>query len=163
MSIEKNLKGDNYKEFVNRLIELKNINIENNKMNHVLEEQMSHLNTWFKTAAQKMEGLAQQIENAEKMSMEEIKSRLIRSEKSPDGGKIEEATRRQISYLEDLDEKLNVLLQRQQDGFDPTSFIDVTYENMKQTKELASRMDEMEVKIDKIQGYMEKIVAYIEE
>ena len=163
LSIEKNLKGDNYKEFVNRLIELKNINIENNKMNHVLEEQMSHLNTWFKTAAQKMEGLAQQIENAEKMSMEEIKSRLIRSEKSPDGGKIEEATRRQISYLEDLDEKLNVLLQRQQDGFDPTSFIDVTYENMKQTKELASRMDEMEVKIDKIQGYMEKIVAYIEE
>ena len=54
-------------------------------------------------------------------------------------------------------------MQRQQDGFDPTSFIDVTYENMKQTKELASRMDEMEVKIDKIQGYMEKIVAYIEE
>ena len=124
---------------------------------------MSYLNNWLKSTAQKLENLTQQVENAEKMSMEEIKTRLIRSEKSPDGGKIEEATRRQISYLEDLDEKLNVLLQRQQDGFDPTSFIDVTYENMKQTKELASRMDEMEVKIDKIQGYMEKIVAYIEE
>ncbi len=163
LTIEKNLKGDNYKEFINRLIELKNINIENNKLNHALEGQMSHLNNWFKSAAQKLEGLSEQIENAEKMNMEEIKTRLIRSEKSPDGGKIEEATRRQISYLEDLDEKLNVLLQRQQDGFDPNSFIDVTYENMKQTKELASRMDEMEVKIDKIQGYMEKIVAYIEE
>ncbi len=163
LSIEKNLKGDNYKEFINRLIELKNINIENNKLNHALEGQMSHLNNWFKSAAQKLEGLSQQIENAEKMSMEEIKTRLIRSEKSPDGGKLEEVSKRQISYLEDLDEKLNVLLQRQQDGFDPNSFIDVTYENMKQTKELASRMDEMEIKIDKIQGYMEKIVAYIEE
>ena len=163
LTIEKNLKGDNYKEFINRLIELKNINIENNKLNHTLEGQMNHLNNWFKSAAQKLEGLSQQIENAEKMSMEEIKARLVRSEKSAEGTKIDEATRRQISYLEDLDEKLNVLIQRQQDGFDPNSFIDVTYENMKQTKELAGRMDEMEVKIDKIQGYMEKIVAYIEE
>ncbi len=163
LTIERNLKGDNYKEFINRLIELKNINIENNKLNHTLETNINHLNAWFKSAAQKLEGLSQQIENAEKMSMEEIKTRLIRSEKSADGTKIDEATRRQISYLEDLDEKLNVLLQRQQDGFDPNSFIDVTYENMKQTKELANRIDEMEVKIDKIQGYMEKIVAYIEE
>ena len=163
LTIEKNLKGENYREFINRLIELKNINIENNKLNHAIEGQMGYLNNWLKSTAQKLEILSQQVENAEKMSMEEIKTRLIRSEKSPDSGKIEEATRRQISYLEDLDEKLNVLLQRQQDGFDPTSFIDVTYENMKQTKELASRMDEMEIKIDKIQGYMEKIVAYIEE
>ncbi len=163
LTIEKNLKGDNYKEFINRLIELKNINIENNKLNHTLEGQMGNLNNWLKSVAQKLEMLSQQVENAEKMSMEEIKTRLIRSEKSSDNGKFEEVNKRQISYLEDLDEKLNVLLQRQQDGFDPNSFIDVTYENMKQTKELASRMDEMEVKIDKIQGYMEKIVAYIEE
>ena len=163
LTIERNLKGDNYKEFINRLIELKNINIENNKLNHTLEGQMSHLNGWFKSTSQKLETLTQQIENAERMSMEEIKTRLIRSEKSPDGAKIEEVSKRQFSYLEDLDEKLNVLLQRQTSEFDPTSFIDVTYENMKQTKELSSRMDELEVKIDKIQGYMEKIIAYIEE
>ena len=124
---------------------------------------MSHLNGWFKSTSQKLETLTQQIENAERMSMEEIKTRLIRSEKSPDGAKIEEVSKRQFSYLEDLDEKLNVLLQRQTSEFDPTSFIDVTYENMKQTKGLSSRMDELEEKIDKIQGYMEKIIAYIEE
>ena len=163
LSIEKNLKGDNYKEFINRLIELKNINIENNKLNHTLEGQLSHMGGWLKSASQKLDGLSQQVENAERMSMEEIKTRLIRSEKSPDSARIEESSKKQISYLEDLDEKLNLLLQKQGSEFDPASFIDVTYENMKQTKELSGRMDDLEVKIDKIQGYMEKIVAYIEE
>ena len=163
LSIEKNIKGDNYKEFINRLIELKNINLENNKLNHLIEGQMSHLNAWFKSATQKLEILSQKVENAEQMSMEEIKTRLIRSEKSPSGAKIDEVSERQISYLEELDEKLSLLLQKQNNEFDPTSFIDVTYQNMKQTKDLSSRMDELEIKIDKIQGYMEKIVAYIEE
>ena len=58
---------------------------------------------------------------------------------------------------------MNLILQKQNSEFDPASFIDVTYENMKQTKELTERMDDLETKIDKIQGYMEKIVAYIEE
>lgn len=163
LSIEKNLKGDNYKEFINRLIELKNINIENNKLNHSLEGHLTHLNGWFKATSQKLETLAKQVENAERMSMEEIKTRLIRSEKSPDGSRIEEVSKKQFSYLEDLDEKLNLILQKQNSEFDPASFIDVTYENMKQTKELTERMDDLETKIDKIQGYMEKIVAYIEE
>lgn len=163
LSIEKNLKGDNYKEFISRLIELKNINIENNKLNHNIEGQMTHLGGWLKATSQRLETLSQKVENAERMSMEEIKTRLIRSEKSHDGAKIEEVSKKQISYLEDLDEKLNLIMQKQNNGFDPTSFIDVTYENMQQTKELSSRMDELEVKIDKIQGYMEKIIAYIEE
>ena len=161
--MKKNLKGDNYKEFINRLIELKNINIENNKLNHSLEGHLTHLNGWFKATSQKLETLAKQVENAERMSMEEIKTRLIRSEKSPDGSRIEEVSKKQFSYLEDLDEKLNLILQKQNSEFDPASFIDVTYENMKQTKELTERMDDLETKIDKIQGYMEKIVAYIEE
>ena len=60
---------------------------------------------------------------------------------------------------------LSVLIERYKNGesyLNKYSTRDM-FKNMKQTKELASRMDEMEVKIDKIQGYMEKIVAYIEE
>ena len=163
LSVEKNLRGDNYKDFINRLIELKNINIENNKLNHSLENKMGSLNNWLKSTSQKLDGIAEQVASAHQMSMEEIKARLIRSEKSHDGNRFEEANKKQISYLEDLDEKLNLVIQKQNDAFDPTSFIDVTYENMRQTKELSERMDNIESKINKIQGYMEKIVAYIEE
>ena len=163
LSVEKNLRGDNYKDFINRLIELKNINIENNKLNHSLESKMGGLNNWLKSTSQKLDGIAQQVANAHQMSMEEIKARLIRSEKSHDNNRFEEANKKQISYLEDLDEKLNLVIQKQNDAFNPTSFIDVTYENMRQTKELSERMDNIESKINKIQGYMEKIVAYIEE
>lgn len=163
LSIEKNIKGDNYKDFISRLIELKNINIENNKLNHSLDGKMLNLNNWLKSTSQKLDSLTQQVANAQQMSMEEIKTRLIRSEKSHDSSRYEELNRKQISYLEDLDEKLNLVIQKQNNEFDPTSFIDVTYENMRQTKDLSARMDNIEAKINKIQGYMEKIVAYIEE
>ena len=124
---------------------------------------MLNLNNWLKSTSQKLDSLTQQVANAQQMSMEEIKTRLIRSEKSHDSSRYEELNRKQISYLEDLDEKLNLVIQKQNNEFDPTSFIDVTYENMRQTKDLSARMDNIESKINKIQGYMEKIVAYIEE
>ena len=54
-------------------------------------------------------------------------------------------------------------MQKQNGEFDPANFIDVAYENMKQTKNIAKRMDNLEDKIDRIQNYMEKIVAYIDE
>lgn len=162
--IEKNFRGENYKEFINRLIEIKNINIENNRINRSLEGQMVRLNTWLKGATQKLGVLAQQVENAERMSVEEIKTRLVHSEKTATAPIRDDGTgRKQLAYLHELNEKLNALMQKQNGEFDPANFIDVAYENMKQTKNIAKRMDNLEDKIDRIQNYMEKIVAYIDE
>lgn len=163
LSVERVNKNENYKEFVSRLIELKNINIENNKLNHLLESQMTQINNWLKTSAQRLEAMSEQIKENEQMNMEEIKARLVHSEKSGQGAKNEAFERKQIGYFEELNEKLESLLAQQNPEFDPTSFIDVTYENMKQTKELGARMTSLEGKVDKIQGYLEKIVSYIQE
>ena len=163
LSVEKGNKGDNYKEFVSRLIELKNINIENNKLNHLLENQMNQINNWLRNSAQKLDLMAQQIKNNEQMGMEEIKTRLIQSEKSQVSAKTEELNKQQMSYLRDMNDKLETIMQQQSADFDPAGFIDVTYENMKQTKELGARMSAIETKVDKIQGYLEKIVSYIQE
>ena len=65
--------------------------------------------------------------------------------------------------LEELDEKISLILQKQSEGFDVKSFIDLFYDNTSQTKSLASRVEGIESKLNSISKNIERIISYIDE
>lgn len=69
----------------------------------------------------------------------------------------------QDSKIEELNRKIEILAQTQQEGFNPNQFIDIFYENMTQTKMLSNRIEIMEDKINQIQNCVEKLMNYVEQ
>jgi len=115
--------------------------------------------------------LSKRIEHAEKLNLEGMTAKLVQSEKDYSAPqRLEEALagiqkkyKIQEMRLEELDEKISLILQKQSEGFDVKSFIDLFYDNTSQTKSLASRVDGIETKLGSISKNIEKIISYIDE
>lgn len=148
------------------------------KSNKNIGADFQNIGGWLKNTNSRLENLSNMVgmlskkmENTEKFNVEEVKSRLVQSERdyaAPQ--KIEEALngvykkyKIQEMRLEELDEKISLLLQKQSEGFDVKSFIDLFYDNTTQTKSLASRVDSIESKLNSISKNIEKIISYIDE
>jgi len=148
------------------------------KSNKNIGADFQNIGGWLKNANQRLEALtrlidvlSKKVEHNEKMNLEEIKSRLVQSEKDYTAPiKLEEALagvqkkyKIQEMRLEEMDEKINLILQKQSEGFDVKSFIDLFYDNTTQTKSLASRVDGIESKLNSISKNIERIISYIDE
>ena len=167
LGLEKNNKLTNFKEFAARLIELKNINLENSKISRVIGADIMKFDSWLKNTTAKIELLAAKIEKSEKIKMEDLKTRLMQSDKNQAmPQKLEEAVmsiykkyRSQETKIDELMTKIDILSQKQADSFDVKEFIDVFYDNTKKQENLVSRMDSIEDKMDLIQGKIDHIIA----
>lgn len=148
------------------------------KSNKNIGADFQNIGGWLKNTNSRLENLSnmvgvlsKRIENTEKLGLEEVKTRLVQSERdyvAPQ--KLEEVLngvykkyKIQEMRLEELDEKISLILQKQSEGFDVKSFIDLFYDNTTQTKSLASRVDSMENKLNSISKNIEKIISYIDE
>ncbi|GBF23259.1 hypothetical protein tpqmel_0663, partial [Candidatus Gastranaerophilus sp. (ex Termes propinquus)] len=69
----------------------------------------------------------------------------------------------QRARLDNIENMLSSVMQKQNEEFDIKSFIDVFYENTTQAKSLASRVETMEKQLSVISRNMQKIISYIEE
>ncbi len=167
LGIEKNNKLTNFKEFASRLVELKNINLENAKISRVIGADIMRFDSWLKNTTAKIDVLAAKIEKSEKIKMEDLKSRLIQSEKNQAmPQKLEEAImtiykkyRVQETKIEDMINKVEALSQKQTDTFDIKEFIDLFYDNTKKQDSLISRMDGIEDKMDYMQAKIDHIIS----
>ena len=167
LGLEKNNKLTNFKEFASRLVELKNINLENAKISRVIGADIMRFDGWLKNTTAKIEVLAAKIDKSEKIKMEDLKSRLIQTEKSQAmPQKIEEVVmsiykkyRSQETKIDDLLNKIDNLNQKQTDHFDVREFIDVIYDTTKKQESLISRMDNIEDKMDLIQAKIDHIIS----
>ncbi len=148
------------------------------KSNKNIGADFQNIGGWLKNTNSRLDGLARlidavskKIDNNEKSGIDEIKTRLIQSERdyaAPQ--KIEEALaavqkkyKIQEMRLEELDEKISLILQKQSEGFDVKSFIDLFYDNTTQTKSLASRVEGIENKLNSMSKNIERIISYIDE
>ena len=132
---------------------------------------LKNTNSRLDNLARVMDTLSKKIERTEKLSLEGMTSKLVQSEKeyaAPQ--RIEEALagvqkkyKIQEMRLEELDEKISLILQKQSEGFDVKSFIDLFYDNTSQTKSLASRVEGIESKLNNISKNIERIISYIDE
>ena len=167
LNLEKNNKLTNFKEFAARLVELKNINLENAKISRVIGSDIMRFDSWLKNATAKIDLLAAKIEKSEKIKMEELKTRLIQSEKNQAmPQKLEEAImaiykkyRVQETKIEDMINKMEAFTQKQSDTFDIKEFIDLFYDNTKKQDNLISRMDGLEDKMDYMQAKIDHIIS----
>jgi len=176
LSIEKNAaSADDYKTLFEKIIELRTVGLENVKINRDMETEIGNLSGWFKDASLKIDDLAERFEDLKNIGFEDIKTRLIQSEKSKASvmefnGKLENAlklliknSQNQESKIAELTKKVEVLTQAQNENFNPSQFIDIFYENMTQTKMLSNRVEIIEDKINSIQNAVEKLVGYVEQ
>lgn len=148
------------------------------KSNKNIGADFQNIGGWLKNTNSRLENLSnmvgmlsKKIENTEKLGLEEVKTRLVQSERdhvAPQ--KIEEALngvykkyKIQEMRLDEINEKMTSILQKQSEGFDVKSFIDLFYDNTTQTKSLASRVDNIENKLNTISKNIEKIISYIDE
>jgi len=148
------------------------------KSNKNIGADFQSIGGWLKNTNSRLENLSnmvgmlsKKIENTEKLNLEEVKTRLVQSERdyiAPQ--KIEETLngvykkyKIQEMRLDELNEKVSLILQKQNEGFDVKSFIDLFYDNTTQTKGLASRVDSIENKLNNISKNLEKIISYIDE
>ena len=167
LGLEKNNKLTNFKEFASRLVELKNINLENAKISRVIGSDIMRFDSWLKNATAKIDLLAAKIEKSEKIKMEDLKSRLIQSEKNQAmPQKVEEAImtiykkyRVQETKIEEMINKMEAFTQKQSDTFDIKEFIDLFYDNTKKQDNLISRMDGIEDKMDYMQAKIDHIIS----
>lgn len=167
LNLEKNNKLTNFKEFAARLVELKNINLENAKISRVIGSDIMRFDSWLKNATAKIDLLAAKIEKSEKIKMEDLKTRLIQSEKNQAmPQKLEEAImaiykkyRVQETKIEDMINKMEAFTQKQSDTFDIKEFIDLFYDNTKKQDNLISRMDGLEDKMDYMQAKIDHIIS----
>ena len=106
-------------------------------------------------------------QKSEKNKMEDLKTRLIQSEKNQAmPQKLEEAImsiykkyRTQETKIEDLINKIETLSQKQTDTFDVKEFIDLFYDTTKKQENIMSRMDNIEDKMDLIQAKIDHIIS----
>ena len=85
-------------------------------------------------------------------------------------GKIENALKMLIKNAQnkdikiaELNKKIELLSQTQNENYNPSQFIDIFYENMTQTKMLSNRVEIIENKMSSIQTVLEKLISYIEQ
>lgn len=166
LALEKTNKLTNFKEFASRLVELKNINLENAKISRVIGADIMRFDGWLKNTTAKIELLAAKIEKSEKIKMEDLKTRLIQSEKNQAmPQKIEEVVmsiykryRSQETKIDDLSHKIESLSDKQSETFDVKEFIDLFYDTTKKQENIMSRMDSIEDKMDLIQAKIDHII-----
>ena len=68
----------------------------------------------------------------------------------------------QEQKFNELNKKLELLAQSQNENFNPSQFVDIFYENMTQTKMLSNRVEIIEDKINSIQTAVDKLLSYVE-
>ncbi len=165
VGIEKSDKLANFKEFASRLVELKNINLENAKISRVIGSDILRFDTWLKNTTAKIDLLTSKIDKSEKIKMDDLKARLA-NEKGQSPSKMEETLlsvykkyRVQETKMDDISSKIEMLFQRQTEAFDIKEFIDLFYDNMKKQEDLISRMDGLEDKMDLIQTKIDHIIS----
>ena len=174
--IEKSVaNSDEFKSLFEKVIELRTVGLENVKINRDVESELGHLSGWFKDAVIKIDDLAERVDDMQKIGFEDIKTRLIQSEKSKNtlnefNAKIENSlklliknSQAQDNKIVELNKKIELLAQAQSVNFTPTQFIDIFYENMTQTKMLSNRVEIIEDKINSIQNSLEKLISYVEQ
>ncbi|MBR3604520.1 MAG: hypothetical protein IKL52_00650 [Candidatus Gastranaerophilales bacterium] len=176
LTIEKNsASADDYKTLFEKVIELRTVGLENVKINRDTETEVGNLSGWLKDAVIKIDDLADRFEDLKNIGFEDIKTRLLQSEKSRANvmefnAKLENALKHiikssqiQENRITELTKKVELLTQAQSENFNPAQFIDIFYENMTQTKMLSNRVEIIEDKINSIQNAVEKLIGYVEQ
>ena len=176
LTIEKNTaNNEEFKNIFEKIIELRTVGLEGVKINRDVEAELGHLSGWFKDAVVKIDDLAERFDDMKNIGFEDIKTRLLQSEKSKSNvlefsAKIENALKHiiknsqiQDAKIAELTKKVELLVQAQNDNFNPAQFIDIFYENMTQTKMLSNRVEIIEDKINSIQSAVEKLISYVEQ
>ena len=176
LSIEKNAaNNEDFKNLFEKVIELRTVGLEGVKINRDVEAELGHLSGWFKDAVGKIDDLADRFDNLQNIGFEDIKTRLVQSEKSKNSViefnmKIENALKHLIKNAKSQDEqiaqlnrKIEVLSQTAAENFNPSQFIDIFYENVQQTKMLSNRVEIIEDKINSIQNVLERLISYVEQ
>lgn len=174
-NIEKNTINPNeFKSGVEKIAEVRNLAIENVKLNRDTQSELGHLNGWCKDAIDKIEDVAQKLDDIQNIGFADIKTRLVQSEKSKHDTaeqsiKIENALKALIKnarakdeQILNLNKRLDLIVKAQSEAFNPNQFIDIFYENMTQTKMLSNRVEIIEDKINNIQASIERLLSYVE-
>ena len=175
LNIEKHASNnEDFKNLFEKVIELRTVGLENVKINRDVESELSHLSGWFKDAVNKIDDLAEKVGDIQSVGFEDIRTRLIQSEKSKTNtiefnAKMENAlkimiknAKMQEEKIAQLTSKIDLIAKNQNEGFNPSQFIDIFYENMTQTKMLSNRVEIIEDKINSIQNAVEKLISYVE-
>ena len=169
------LNNEEVKNVFEKVIELKTIGLENIKSSRDTETQLGYLQGWFKDTVAKIDEMQESLDNIQNNGFEDIKTRLIQSEKSKlnsieFASRVENTLKLLIKNYRAQDEKINefgkkldLLTQAQAEGFNPSQFIDIFYDNMTQTKMLSNRVEIIEDKINSIQTAVEKLISYVEQ
>ncbi len=176
LTIEKNVaNSEDFKNIFEKIIELRTVGLEGVKINRDVETELGNLSGWVKDTVAKVDDLNQRFDDFSNNGFEDIKTRLLQSEKSKAianeyNAKFENALKHlvktaqtQDNKITELTKKIEFLTQAQSENFNPTQFIDIFYENMTQTKMLANRVEIIEDKINSIQNAMEKLINYVEQ
>lgn len=175
LNIEKHASNnEDFKNLFEKVVELRTVGLENVKINRDVESELSHLSGWFKDAVNKIDDLAEKVGDIQSVGFEDIRTRLIQSEKSKTNtiefnAKMENAlkimiknAKMQEEKIAQLTSKIDLIAKNQNEGFNPSQFIDIFYENMTQTKMLSNRVEIIEDKINSIQNAVEKLISYVE-
>lgn len=176
LTVEKSAaNNEDFKTLFEKVVELRTVGLENVKINRDIEQELGHLSGWFKDTVNKIDELNDRIDNLQNIGFEDIKTRLYQSERSKANSaefnsKLEntlkllaKSSKTQDIKIEELNRKLEVMSQLQSEGFNPSQFIDIFYENMTQTKMLSNRVEIIEDKINSIQNSVEKLISYVEQ
>ena len=174
--IEKNTaNNDEFKNLFEKIIELRTVSLENIKINRDVETGLGHLSGWFKDAVVKIDDLSERVDDIQKSGFEDIKTRLIQSEKSKNSlaefnTKVEAALKHLIknnqtqeARITELTKKIELLTQAQSESFNPNQIIELFYDNMTHTKMLSNRVEIIEDKINAVQNAVEKLIRYVEQ
>ena len=176
LALEKSsVNSDEIRNVFEKVVELKTLGLENIKSNRDTETQLGYIQGWFKDVNSKVEQIQESIDDIQNNGFEDIKSRLVQSERSKLNS-VEFATRventlkyliktskNQDNQIQELSKKIDLLTQNQAESFNPAQFIDIFYENMTQTKMLSNRVEIIEDKINSLQNAIEKLLSYVEQ
>lgn len=176
LALEKtNTSADEIKNVFEKVVELKTVGLEGIKSNRDVESQLGILQGWSKDAVSKIDEMREAIDDIRNNSFEDIKTRLLQSEKSKlnsieFASKVENIlkvlvknSKTQEDKIQDLSKKLDLLTQATAEGFNPNQFIEIFYDNMTQTKMLSNRVEIIEDKINSVQNTVEKLLSYVEQ
>lgn len=174
-NIEKNIVNSNdFKAVADKIGEIRNLGVENIKLNRDTEAELGQLTGWCKDAVEKIDDVVERLDEIQNIGFADIKTRLVQSEKSKHdvaetNVKIENALKALIKNARAKDEqilklnkRLEMIAKAQAEAFNPSQFIDIFYENMTQTKMLSNRVEIIEDKINTIQAAIERLLSYVE-
>ena len=140
-----------------------------------MESQLGHLQGWFKDTVIKIDEMRDTLDNIQNNGFEDIKTRLVQSEKSKLNSlefatKVENTlklliknSKMQEDKIQELSSKLDLLTQLQTESFNPTDFINTFHDLPANTRTLNNRVEILEEKINNIQNAVEKLLSYVEQ